>query len=521
MKIRNIIRLSLVSLAITATTSSCNDWLQVDMEDSIMENLLFENDEGYISALNGIYTKMNEQYGNTLTMGTIDVMAQYYDVAKNDNHSQSTYAKLQYTQSTFRSLSNSLWTALYGYIANINTLLDHCDATDSKLSKHYYPYVKGEALALRAFFHFDMLRLYGPIYSADTENTIVMPYEETTSKQIQPLLSAKEVASKILRDLDEAANLLKNDRIRTDGAMLGDSEDINEKNTLRYRQFRLNYYAIQALKARVYLWIGDKENAYNTAMEIIKENKEKEVFPWIKKDAVTGTTNPDRVFSPEVMFSLYNQSRKSYQESLFSSRGDINSMLYFKGTSLEDGDIFSKLTYFYDDFGDLRRSTQWTVAEITANSEEGSTKKQQVLAFNKYMDSSSDTPSRYMIPLIRMSEVYLIAAECAKTTQESISYINDIRAARNCVKLELKDTDGAEEIQNYIYREFMREEIGEGQMFFYYKRKAMKEMMSGTEFGQEAGWWTPEGPMEGVYKVELSQYVWPMPEVESNKRLKK
>ena len=102
-----------------------------------------------------------------------------------------------------------------------------------------------------------------------------------------------------------------------------------------------------------------------------------------------------------------------------------------------------------------------------------------------------------------------------------MEYINEIRAARNCIKLELKDTDGPEEIQKYIYREFMREEIGEGQMFYYYKRKAMKEMMSGSEFGQEGSYWTPEAPLEGVFKVQLSQYVWPMPEVEANKRITK
>ena len=36
---------------------------------------------------------------------------------------------------------------------------------------------------------------------------------------------------------------------------------------------------------------------------------------------------------------------------------------------------------------------------------------------------------------------------------------------------------GDDAVQDYIYREFMREEIGEGQMFFFYKRKAMKQMM--------------------------------------------
>ena len=35
--------------------SACNSWLQVKMEDKILENKLYENLEGYMSALNGIY----------------------------------------------------------------------------------------------------------------------------------------------------------------------------------------------------------------------------------------------------------------------------------------------------------------------------------------------------------------------------------------------------------------------------------------------------------------------------------
>lgn len=522
MKLTKIFRIGLVALAVTATTTSCNDWLRVDMEDSIMENLLFENDEGYVSALNGIYTKMNEQYGSTLSMSTIDVMAQYYNVQQNTNHSFYNYADYKYDQSALKSTSNSIWTALYSYIANINTLLDHCDGANSKLSKLYYPYVKGEALALRAFFHFDLLRLYGPIYSTETENTIVMPYEESSSKEIQPLLSAKDVATKIMRDLNDAEELLKDDRIRTNGVMAGDSDDPNDKSAFRYRQFRMNYYAIKALKARLYLWTGDKDNAYNTAMEIINENKKEEIFPWTKKNAVTNSTNPDRLFSSEVMFSLYNQSRKTLYDGLFSPKGEVNNMLCFKGSSMEDEDIFSKITYFYDDFGDLRRNSQWTVEQINVqgSGEGDENKKENVICFNKYADTQ-DASFRYMIPLIRMSEVYLIAAECAKTQQEALGYINEIRSARNCVKLELHDGEGDDKVQDYVCREFMREVIGEGQMYFFYKRKGMKQMMSGTTFGKEETWWDPAAPLEGKYDMKTNLYVWTLPEVEANKRLKK
>ena len=48
--------------------ASCNDWLAVDMEDGMLEDKLFENNEGFQSALNGVYNRLNENYASTLTM---------------------------------------------------------------------------------------------------------------------------------------------------------------------------------------------------------------------------------------------------------------------------------------------------------------------------------------------------------------------------------------------------------------------------------------------------------------------
>ena len=45
-------------------------------------------------------------------------------------------------------------------------------------------------------------------------------------------------------------------------------------------------------------------------------------------------------------------------------------------------------------------------------------------------------------------------------------------------------------------------------------------MMSGTEFGQKGSYWNPDDkPLEGQYKMDVNNYVWPLPEVEANKRL--
>ena len=44
------------SASILLSLSSCSDWLQVEMEDKIMEPVLFSNYPGYVAALNGVYT---------------------------------------------------------------------------------------------------------------------------------------------------------------------------------------------------------------------------------------------------------------------------------------------------------------------------------------------------------------------------------------------------------------------------------------------------------------------------------
>ena len=60
--------------------ASCNSWLDVAPEDQIMEKDLFEEREGFLMALNGVYLNMNSSsnYGGNLSAGIIDVMAQYY-----------------------------------------------------------------------------------------------------------------------------------------------------------------------------------------------------------------------------------------------------------------------------------------------------------------------------------------------------------------------------------------------------------------------------------------------------------
>ena len=74
-------------------------------------------------------------------------------------------------------------------------------------------------------------------------------------------------------------------------------------NSLSFRQLRLNYYAVQALLARAYLWQGNKNEAYQIVKnEIIDQIKEKKIFPWTLREAFEAAEKEDYMFSSEVFF---------------------------------------------------------------------------------------------------------------------------------------------------------------------------------------------------------------------------
>lgn len=525
MKKKNMIASILLAGFTSIMSSSCTDWLDVKMSDNIMENTLYSTNDGFLIALNGIYIGLNDVYGRELSTSIVDVMAQYYNVTENNDHAYKIYAGYKFKEDAFEKTSSGIWTKMYENVANINTLLDHCDEENSALQKSHYAIVKGEALALRAMIHFDLLRIYGPIPTDATVSQTCIPYQETSSKDIQPLLPASKVIEKVIKDLEAAAAILKDgDPIVTKGVQNAvPSDDGLDRYDFAYRQLRLNYYAVQALLARAYLWKGDKSKAYQIAKnEIVDKIKTKEldVFPWITEKAIQDAKKPDRLFSTEVFFSLYDQSRSNMYSSLFNSSMEVKSRLTFVGEGLASAN--SKIVTFYDDYSnDWRVTTMWDVVTVEDKSkpegEEGKEegegeggegdKTKSSLYFKKYMETDKEATLdgsetfRYMIPLIRLSEVYLIMAECAPTDDEAIRYINNIREHRNCRSVTYDDGDR----KTLVTKEFAREVIGEGQLYFYYKRLAMESIISGTSATEP-------------YKMLLGNYVWPLPKVEIDKR---
>src|SRR5699024_2951496 len=96
--------------------------------------------------------------------------------------------------------------------------------------------------------------------------------------------------------------------------------------------------------------------------------------------------------------------------------------------------------------------------------------------FFKYADVINTGMSfRYLQPLVRLTELYLIAAETHPDPAAALEYLNTVRFNRG-----LADLPASVSLQDEIRKEYAKEFYGEGQLFFYYKRKAMSPIPNGS-----------------------------------------
>lgn len=482
----SIFKSSFLALSLIAAVA-CESWIDVEPTDRLSEDKVYSTQKGFLQALNGVYAEMNNNtvYGGHLSVGVIDVLAQYYDGGSENSYTYYYYPRYDYTNTGVKNTFSSVWSKMYSLISSANIILEKCEQTDV-LPSQYQKMIKGEALAMRAMFHFDLLRLFGPVMS-ENAHEMAIPYVTVADQNIQDFLTADVVIDRIIHDLTEASGLLQSsDPILTDGVK--HTPEAGDNIDFCYRQYRLNYFAVQVLLARAHLWKGDQTEALNISENAI--SKAESIFPFISSSAANGSY-PDRVFSSEVIFALYNTNRINVYRKYFASTLDTRNILSFAGT-LDSG----RIPELYDSQNDLRYK-MWSASSEGDND----------LIFNKYEDvvlkDGSTNHYCYMMPLIRLSELYLIAAECETDFSKALTYLNTLRNKRNCPNVTPRNS---EELMNNITSEFRKEMIGEGQMFFFYKRHAMQSIPNGSS-------------TSGNINMIMKNYVVPVPDSEIDNRL--
>lgn len=440
-------------LACSTMMVSCDSWLEVKPYDKISEGELQKSEEGYQKMLNGIYIDLNSDalYGQSLSVEMIEVMGGAYAIGT-DNSVWGNYKDLsnyQYGTEYWRNRLDQTWNKAYALILNCNKILENIDQNQDLFTGGNYYAVKGEALALRATLHFDMLRLFGPVYAKDSDKKAI-PYYNKQTNSPEPILTAKEVAEKVVADLEEARILLANDPVKTEGTLMSGSQD-GTSNFMRYRALRLNYYAVEALLARVNLYMGNKTEAFKYATDVIK-TADQGIFPFVDKSLVIGSpADPDRIFSSEVLFALTNTSRSKIHKNFYDPSRLPNYVFRM------DDNLMSNIVYggaattggYQDDY---RYRANWIAT--------GSNRY-----FYKYSDMvANGSIQNTMIPMIRLGEMFLIAAESqSDNLANGVQYVNALRRNRGVANLQTLTPD-------LLKYEYIRELYGEGQLFYLYKR---------------------------------------------------
>ena len=211
-------------------------------------------------------------YAKEMTFGAMGVLAHEWV-----NYPSASYGDMpeyDYSGTVPTNITAAIWQNNYNAIANANNLLAHIDDNPSLFSRDNHDVIKGEALALRAFLHFDLLRCFGVSFAVNPDQPAI-PYVTALTYHVFPQLTVREVAEAIGKDLDAAEALLKNSDPIVTGRTITESVD---NGYLANRQLHLNYYAVKALQARLYMWTGDYQKAYDAACEVIDSKK----FTWAK-----------------------------------------------------------------------------------------------------------------------------------------------------------------------------------------------------------------------------------------------
>ena len=472
--------------------SACTSWLDVTPEDTVEEEDLFKESTGFHNALNGVYQQMasTSLYGRELTYGLLDAMGQVYQLyGENYHYGAGIKSYHYYYQGTrfaydanddIKRAIESIWSKGYNTIANCNNIIRNIDALktgDFRGGEAERQMIKGEALAARAWMHFDLLRLFAPAPSTNPGDRKFIPYVNTYPSYISNPKTVNECLELIAKDLIDAKQLLwKYDSAgsfsRSNNFELAGS---GEKIFLIRRGFHLNYWAATALLARVYLYAQKEDEALEQAKEVMNFASQKGAFSLADRFYYG-----DRKCYSDVIFGLHVIDLLDYNKDIMSMENE-NNVKYLAVLEADKNYFGEDLEISKGDNGTIMTSNDYRFKYWI----EDMNNEHYSYRLTKYDASTSGATagvmevSDHIVPFIRMSEVYYIAAEIlckrgAEGLTKAKSYLSYIKGRRGLKKTDmtLQKIENAQpdEFMDLLINDMRREWIGEGQTYFIYKR---------------------------------------------------
>ncbi|MCQ4874605.1 MULTISPECIES: RagB/SusD family nutrient uptake outer membrane protein [Odoribacteraceae] len=477
-----------IGLFLLFTLTACNDWFEVNPETRVSSDDLYATGDGFRMQVNGMYKNLASEslYARQLTWGFLDVLGQYYIRQNLDNAYQDVNDRL-YEKSDVLGTIDLIWSDMYKVIADCNNIIEHVDKASNSIFEFGEPErlkIRGEAFAVRAFVHFDLLRLFAPAPVVN-ENGTWIPYVTNSESVINNKLTVKQVLENVERDLLEAHASM----VAWDSAII--YSDYYNREVIRmwhiterfwkewdieseipeffgHQRSRMNMASVRALLARLYAYMGEKKKAYDAIEEMIAMGGQWE--SWGFDDMNWLDPGYGRLLG-DVIFNVYNTQAGEINAPFMSAERPLyirNVPELFPAQNQIDGRFERLLTVLGGNYLSIK-----------------SKKGNNDVAY---------------IPLLRKSELYYIKGEYLASVGQvdaAVELLRDIRSARGDISFDDLNTiyDETGYVQAML-TDARKEYIGEGQSFYLFKRLNLPVF-------------------DGVQNIDFrNQYVLPVPKSE-------
>ena len=381
-RVKNIATFGFI-LTLLMLISSCAKLNQVS-PTAVQSTQLFKDSIGLSEAVTGMYSTLEapEYYGGYYPMFA-DLNSDNGVAGGYNNTSLNEFGMYSVTSSNI--FIQNTYVAIYKTIAAANAIIAG-EGTVRGASSAYLNSVKGQALALRAMGHFDVLRAFG--YHWDMNSPYGIPVVTTvqSANNIVPRSTVSATYASIIADLSEAAPLLNGSSDR----------DPNYVNPA----------VVNALLARVYLYEKDYTNAAKYASLVINDGAY-------------------QLVDASHYVPMYDNGAKNSSEFIFQLPFDFQNQSQYYGTTYARPDAASTEVLFIAN-SDLQAFFEARSGDVRYNlmdttNANGYLRTLKYSSDGKYKDNSA--------LLIRIAEMYLIRAEALGRVQ-GLTDLNIIRINR-------------------------------------------------------------------------------------------
>lgn len=417
-------------------------WLDLEPSTQIPTETSIKSLSDIDYSLNAIYATMRNAYAYS------GRLIYYGDVTGDDMQAvQSTCRTAHYYQMDWLPANgpSTHWSYLYSIIQNCNVILDGIDNIEilpNDEDEHIFRNdLEGQALAIRGLALFDLTRFFGYTYLKDNGASLGVPIITSASATADSKPSRNTVAEcydQIIKDLKNAASLM----IPT---YSWSGTSLNQKDLSLNKKGKISKWATLTLLSRAYLYMGKNSEALQAAEEAIKGSEANKYQLWNTEEYPTvWGTEASEANPGEILFEIVNTTTESPGNE---SMGYLTSPKGYQ-------DMCITVSFYHH----LLETPNDVRIKLLVNQDK------KVMYLNKYQPQPGENIMDANIPIVRLSETYLNAAEAAVKNGDAT------KAAKYLKAIALRGnpdyTMPAKVTLDDVLEERRKELIGEGHRMF-------------------------------------------------------